>query len=359
MRPVGPREGGGRGARALRRVLRRPRPDADRRALAGDVSQPVFRGRAGADRGDLGASTSRSTTSRARRWACRSTSCSAASSATRIPTFATHLGAPGPEMIEQAQLLMRARLDCDAARRRSGHEDRGDLRAARAYRRRRRSGASRRARRSAATSCWASTTTTGCRVAEAASFCQKMPSRHARLPRGADPRRDAEAYEALRRMTDVPFAIGEEFASKWQFLPYIERGMHQFNRIDVCNVGGFTEAMKVAGWSRGALRRPDAAQPARPDLHRGDACTSPRRCRTSPGWRCAPRPAETHLGFDDARSSRCSRGWRRPLPGAGRAGPGRRGGRGAAGAAQRSSSGRRRICAGATARTPTGSAAAA
>ena len=50
-------------------------------------------------------------------------------------------------------------------------------------------------------------------------------------------------------MTDVPFAIGEEFASKWQFLPYIERGIHQFNRIDVCNVGGLTEAMKVAGWS--------------------------------------------------------------------------------------------------------------
>ena len=31
------------------------------------------------------------------------------------------------------------------------------------------------------------------------------------------------AYEALRKMTDVPFAIGEEFSSKWQFLPFIER----------------------------------------------------------------------------------------------------------------------------------------
>jgi galactonate dehydratase len=50
-------------------------------------------------------------------------------------------------------------------------------------------------------------------------------------------------------MTDIPFAIGEEFASKWQFLPYIERGIHQFNRLDVCNVGGLTEAMKIAGWS--------------------------------------------------------------------------------------------------------------
>ena len=47
-------------------------------------------------------------------------------------------------------------------------------------------------------------------------------------------------------MTDVPFAIGEEFASKWQFLPYLERGITQFARIDACNVGGLTESMKVA-----------------------------------------------------------------------------------------------------------------
>src|SRR5690554_8011710 len=38
-------------------------------------------------------------------------------------------------------------------------------------------------------------------------------------------------------------------SSKWQFLPFIERDLHQFNRIDVCNVGGLTESMKVAGWS--------------------------------------------------------------------------------------------------------------
>ena len=86
-------------------------------------------------------------------------------------------------------------------------------------------------------------------MAEAASFCNK-------LGRGVldfleEPIRDEtpEAYESLRTMTDIPFAIGEEFASKWQFLPYIERGIHQFNRLDVCNVGGLTEAMKVAGWS--------------------------------------------------------------------------------------------------------------
>jgi galactonate dehydratase len=86
-------------------------------------------------------------------------------------------------------------------------------------------------------------------VAEAASYCQKIP--RGTLDFLEEPIRDEtpQAYEALRRLTDVPFAIGEEFSSKWQFLPYIERDIHQFNRIDVCNVGGLTEAMKVAGWS--------------------------------------------------------------------------------------------------------------
>ena len=85
-------------------------------------------------------------------------------------------------------------------------------------------------------------------VAEAASFCQKMPS--ATLDFIEEPIRDEtpDAYATLRSMTDVPFAIGEEMSSKWQMLPYIERGLTNFARIDICNIGGFTEAMKVAGW---------------------------------------------------------------------------------------------------------------
>jgi len=83
-------------------------------------------------------------------------------------------------------------------------------------------------------------------VAETASFCQRMPA--GTLDFLEEPIRDEspEAYESLRTMTDVPFAIGEEFASKWQFAPYLERGITQFARIDICNVGGFTESMKVA-----------------------------------------------------------------------------------------------------------------
>lgn len=86
-------------------------------------------------------------------------------------------------------------------------------------------------------------------VAQAASFCQRMPM--GTLDFLEEPIRDEspEAYEALRRMTDIPFAIGEEFSSKWQFVPYIERDITNFVRVDVCNVGGLTEAKKVAGWA--------------------------------------------------------------------------------------------------------------
>jgi galactonate dehydratase len=86
-------------------------------------------------------------------------------------------------------------------------------------------------------------------VAEAASYCQRMP--RGTLDFLEEPIRDETpgAYAALRGLTDVPFAIGEEFSSKWQFLPFVEGDLAQFARIDICNVGGLTEAMKVAGWT--------------------------------------------------------------------------------------------------------------
>ena len=83
-------------------------------------------------------------------------------------------------------------------------------------------------------------------VAETASFCQRMPG--GTIDFIEDPIRyqTPAAYETLRKMVDVPFAIGEECASKWDFMPYIEQGITSFARIDVCNVGGISEAMKIA-----------------------------------------------------------------------------------------------------------------
>ena len=96
-------------------------------------------------------------------------------------------------------------------------------------------------------------------VAEAASFCHKIPP--ATLDWVEEIIRDEtpESYEQLRRTVDVPFAIGEEFPSKWAFLPYVERGILEYARIDIGNVGGFTEAMKVAGLCEAhCKRRPPA-----------------------------------------------------------------------------------------------------
>jgi galactonate dehydratase len=83
-------------------------------------------------------------------------------------------------------------------------------------------------------------------VAEAASFCQRMPPGTLDFLEEPIRAETPDAYAALRKLTDVPFAIGEEASSKWAFLPYLEHGITQFARIDVCNVGGLTEAMKVA-----------------------------------------------------------------------------------------------------------------
>ena len=88
-------------------------------------------------------------------------------------------------------------------------------------------------------------------VPETSYFLKRMPN--ATIDFIEEPIRDEnpEAYEALRKLIDVPFAIGEEFSSKWQFLPFLERNLTQYARIDVCNVGGLTEAMKVAAIAEG------------------------------------------------------------------------------------------------------------
>jgi galactonate dehydratase len=85
-------------------------------------------------------------------------------------------------------------------------------------------------------------------VAEAASFCQRLPP--GTLDFIEDPIREATpgAYKALRSMTEIPFAVGEVFTSKWDWVPYVEQDLVNLARIDIGNVGGFTESMKVAGW---------------------------------------------------------------------------------------------------------------
>ena len=213
-----------------------------------------------------------------------------------IPTFATTSAPPGEEMIDQARALMEAgwtalRLSP------SGHESPGRYEPREHL---------------AETARWCVRAREALgpavalgidyhhrlSVAEAASFCQRMPP--GTLDFLEEPIRDEApgAYAALRRMTDIPFAIGEEFISKWQFLPYIEGDLHQFNRIDVCNAGGLTEAMKIAGWSEAHYVDMMPHNPLGPvctaaTIHFSAAVPNFSWLETRASF------AEAHLGFDD------------------------------------------------------------
>jgi L-alanine-DL-glutamate epimerase-like enolase superfamily enzyme len=57
-----------------------------------------------------------------------------------------------------------------------------------------------------------------------------------------------DSFKTLRPRTGVPLAAGEQFSSKWEFRQLIEEELIDYARIDVCIVGGFTEAKKIAGW---------------------------------------------------------------------------------------------------------------
>jgi len=56
------------------------------------------------------------------------------------------------------------------------------------------------------------------------------------------------SFHALRGHVAAPLAAGEQFATKWEFRELIEEELINYARVDVCIVGGLTEARKIAGW---------------------------------------------------------------------------------------------------------------
>jgi galactonate dehydratase len=55
-------------------------------------------------------------------------------------------------------------------------------------------------------------------------------------------------FKIIRQQTAVPLAAGEQFANKWEFRELVEGDLIDYARIDLCIVGGITEARKIAGW---------------------------------------------------------------------------------------------------------------
>jgi L-alanine-DL-glutamate epimerase-like enolase superfamily enzyme len=57
-----------------------------------------------------------------------------------------------------------------------------------------------------------------------------------------------DSFKTLRPRTTAPLAAGEQFSSKWEFRQLIEEEWIDYARVDLCIVGGFTEARKISGW---------------------------------------------------------------------------------------------------------------
>ena len=56
------------------------------------------------------------------------------------------------------------------------------------------------------------------------------------------------SYRTLARHTGTPIAAGEQWASKWAFREVVEEELVRYARIDLCIVGGLTEALKITHW---------------------------------------------------------------------------------------------------------------
>ena len=57
-----------------------------------------------------------------------------------------------------------------------------------------------------------------------------------------------QSYRNLRNHVSCPLAVGEHYATKWEFRQMIEEELLDYARIDLCIVGGLTEARKIANW---------------------------------------------------------------------------------------------------------------
>ena len=57
------------------------------------------------------------------------------------------------------------------------------------------------------------------------------------------------SYKNLRHQIRLPIAAGEQWGTKWPFREVIEDESIDYARIDLCIVGGITEALKITHWA--------------------------------------------------------------------------------------------------------------
>ena len=129
-------------------------------------------------------------------------------------------------------------------------------------------------------------------------------ARHARLPGGADQRRNAgrlpdpslDDRRSIRHRRGAPQQVG---------LPAVRRaGHHQLCTRRHMQRRRLHRGHEGGGLVRGALHRPDAAQPPGADQHRGQRPSRRGRAQLRPGSRTAPRSSPS-----TPTCSPCSTGW--------------------------------------------------
>ena len=84
--------------------------------------------------------------------------------------------------------------------------------------------------------------------ADTIQFCRASEQYHPFFIEDPVRSENQSTFRLIRQQTAVPLAAGEQFGSKWEFRELIEGDLIDYARIDLCIVGGITEAKKIAGW---------------------------------------------------------------------------------------------------------------
>jgi galactonate dehydratase len=83
---------------------------------------------------------------------------------------------------------------------------------------------------------------------DAVGLCREIEAFHPFFVEDPLRSENPDSFKMLRPRTAVPLAAGEQFSSKWEFRQLIEEEWIDYARIDLCIVGGITEARKITGW---------------------------------------------------------------------------------------------------------------
>lgn len=84
--------------------------------------------------------------------------------------------------------------------------------------------------------------------ADAISFCRQLEPYRPFFVEDPIRMENFQSFRKLSQQVHVPLAAGEQYATKWEFRQQVEEDLIDYARIDLCIVGGITEALKIAGW---------------------------------------------------------------------------------------------------------------